>query len=119
MISDRYHLSKKEHLCEEEVFCKGNKKSSGKCKQVREAYHFIQSFPANLTIEPSLAHHIAMEFGKRLGNEEYQFVCATHLNTQSVHSHLIFNAYNLDNSNKYRDSKAQAPPEAFKIMMKN
>ena len=107
MISDRYHLSKKEHLCEEEVFCKGNKKSSGKCKQVREAYHFIQSFPANLTIEPSLAHHIAMEFGKRLGNEEYQFVCATHLNTQSVHSHLIFNAYNLDNLSKYRDSKAQ------------
>lgn len=107
MISDKYHLAKSEHISEAEVCCKGNKKSKGKRKQAREAYHFIQSFPKGLEIEPELVHHIGMEFGKCLGNEEYQFVCATHLNTQTVHNHLIFNAYNIDNLSKYRDSKAQ------------
>ena len=106
MISDKYHIAKSEHISEEEVYCNGNKKSKGKRKQAREAYHFIQSFPPN-SIDPKLAHHIGMEFGKRLGNEEYQFVCATHCNTNSVHSHLIFNAFNLDSLSKYRDSKAQ------------
>lgn len=106
IISDRYHMSKNEHLCEEEVYCKGNKKSTGKRKQAREAYHFIQSFPPN-SIDPKLAHHIGMEFGKRLGNEEYQFVCATHCSSKCVHSHLIFNSYNIDSLKKYRDSKAQ------------
>lgn len=107
MISDKYHLAKSEHISDTEVYCKSNKKSTGKRKQAREAYHFIQSFPSGLNIEPSLAHHIAMEFGKRLGNEEFPFVCASHLNTNSVHSHLIFSAYNTDKLSKYRDSKAQ------------
>ena len=105
MISNKYHMSKTEHLSEEEVICKGNKKSSGKRKQAREAYHFIQSFPPN-SIDPKLAHHIGMEFGKRLGNEEYQFVCATHCSTECVHSHLILNAYSIDLLKKYRDSKS-------------
>nr|WP_294486965.1 relaxase/mobilization nuclease domain-containing protein [uncultured Anaerosporobacter sp.] len=106
MISDKYHIAKSEHISEEAVYCKDNKKSYGKRKQAREAYHFIQSFPPD-SIDPKLAHHIGMEFGKRLGNEEYQFVCATHCNTTSVHSHLIFNSYNIDSLKKYRDSKAQ------------
>jgi len=108
MISDKYHMSKSEHLSEEEIYCKGNKKSTGKRKQAREAYHFIQSFPKGLQIEPELVHHIGMEFGKRLGREEFAFVCASHMNTDSLHNHLIFSAYNnIKNLSKYRDSKAQ------------
>lgn len=106
MISDKYHLVKSEHISDTEVICKGNKKSKGKRKQAREAYHFIQSFPP-ASIDPKLAHHIGMEFGRRLGNEEYQFVCATHCNAKCVHSHLLFNSFNLDTKKKYRDSKAQ------------
>lgn len=106
MISDKYHLAKFEHISEEEVYCIGNKKSKGKRKQVREAYHFIQSFPKGLEIEPELVHHIGMEFGKRLGNEEYQFVCSTHLNTHCLHNHILMSAYSLDNLSKYRDCKS-------------
>ncbi|MHB8131457.1 MAG: relaxase/mobilization nuclease domain-containing protein [Mobilitalea sp.] len=106
IISDRYHLAKSEHISNDEVFCKGNKKSSGKLKNSREAYHFIQSFPKGLQIEESLVHHIGTEFGKRLGGEEFQFVCSTHLNTDCLHNHIVMNAYNLDNLSKYRDSKS-------------
>lgn len=107
MVADRYHMSKTEHISGEEVYCKGNKKSEGKQKQCRDGYHFIQSFPKGLQIEHEIVHNIGMEFGKRLGNEEFSFVCSTHLNTECLHNHIIMNAYNLDNLSKYRDSKAQ------------
>lgn len=64
-----------EHISKEEVYCKGNKKSSGKRKQAREAYYFIQSSPKVLEIEPELVYHIGVEFEKRLGNEKFPFVC--------------------------------------------
>ena len=107
IISDKYHLTKSEHISEEEVYCNQNKKSKGKRKQAREAYHFIQSFPKGLEIEPELVHHIGVEFGKRLGNEEFPFVCSCHLNTECLHNHILMSAYSLDNLSKYRDSKAQ------------
>lgn len=107
MISDKYHMAKSEHISEKEVICKGNKKSSGKHKQAREAYHFIQSFPKGLEIEPELVHHIGVEFGKRLGNEEFPFVCSCHMNTTCLHNHILMSAYNLDTKKKFRDSKSQ------------
>lgn len=107
MISDKYHIAKSEHISEGEVYCKSNKKSKGKRKQARQAYHFIQSFPKGLELEPELVHHIGMEFGKRLGSEEFPFVCSCHLNTECLHNHILMSAYSLDNLSKYRDSKAQ------------
>jgi hypothetical protein len=107
IISEKYHLTTSEHLSEEEVICKGNKKSTGKRKQAREAYHFIQSFPKGMQIEPELVHHIGMEFGKRLGREEFPFVCSCHMNTDCLHNHILMSAYSLDNLSKFRDSKAQ------------
>ncbi|MFA9466947.1 MAG: relaxase/mobilization nuclease domain-containing protein [Velocimicrobium sp.] len=107
MISDKYHMAKSEHISEDEVYCNGNKKSKGKRKQAREAYHFIQSFPKWLEIEPELVHHIGMEFGKRLGNEEFPFVCSCHMNTTCLHNHILMSAVSLDFLKKFRDSKAQ------------
>lgn len=85
------YISKKE-----EVYCKGNKRSSGKRKQAREAYHFIQSFPKVLEIEPELVHHIGSEFEKRLGNEEFPYVCSCHMNTGCLNNHILMSAFNLD-----------------------
>lgn len=107
MISDKYHMAKSEHISEDAVYCNGNKKSKGKRKQAREAYHFIQSFPKGLEIEPELVHHIGVEFGKRLGNEEFPFVCSCHMNTTCLHNHILMSAYNLDTKKKFRDSKSQ------------
>jgi Relaxase/Mobilisation nuclease domain. len=107
MISDKYHLAKSEHISDAEVYCKSNKKSKGKRKQAREAYHFIQSFPKGLEIEPELVHHIGMEFGKRIGNEEFPFVCSCHMNSGCLHNHILMSAVSLDYYRKYRDSKAQ------------
>ena len=57
------------------------------------ARHLIQSFLTG-EVEPIKAHEIGMELCKKILNEDYEFVLATHVDRGHIHNHIIFNNVN-------------------------
>ena len=53
-------------------------------------YYAVQSFDEGLKINPVLAHQIARKRAERCYPNHEVFI-ATHLDTDSVHSHIIIN----------------------------
>lgn len=71
------------------------------------AYHIRQSFlPGEVT--PAEANVIGYELAMAFTKGRHQFIVATHTNTNSVHSHIIFNSTNLDCDRKFIDFKRSA-----------
>lgn len=66
-------------------------------------YQYVQSFSPNEKVTPELAHKIALEFAKQFGNRE--ILVATHLDREHLHTHFVFNAYDLDTGRKYTSNK--------------
>lgn len=67
-------------------------------KKAVVAYHIVQSFPKDYPINPRLANQIGMELLERL--EEYPGICCSHMNTRSIHNHLVISAYSADRTAK-------------------
>ena len=67
-------------------------------------YHVWQSFDEKISAE------LANEIGVKLADEmygEHQCVISTHTNTEHTHNHIVFNAYKLDGTGKYRLTTAE------------
>ena len=63
-------------------------------------YHLVQSFPKGYEIKPELAHKIALELTRKaLSN--YEFVVATHIDREHIHSHIVFNSVSFEDGRKY------------------
>lgn len=62
----------------------------GTGKGNRLAWHIVQSFEGQ-EISVEKAHQIGIELADKLLGGKYQYVLATHNNTQNVHNHIIFN----------------------------
>lgn len=59
------------------------------------AHHVIQSFkPGEIT--PNQAHDLGVEFIEKIlgGNDEYDYVIATHVDRDHIHNHIMFNPIN-------------------------
>ena len=54
------------------------------------ARHFKQSFAPG-EVSPEEAHEIALEFCERFLKGEYQYVVGTHVDTNCIHNHILFN----------------------------
>jgi len=68
------------------------------------AHHFVQSFKKGEIKNPELALKIAKEtVSKHFGNN-FQAVLATHVNTESIHTHIIINSIDME-GNKYHANK--------------
>ena len=65
----------------------------GRGKARTECQHIIQSFAPN-EVTPEQAILIGQELCKRLFDNEYQYVLATHTNTDCIHNHIIVNNVN-------------------------
>ncbi len=66
------------------------------------AYHGYQSFrPGEVT--PEIAHQIGLETARRMWGEEYEIVVTTHLNTDSVHNHLVVNSVSFRTGRKFEN----------------
>lgn len=66
------------------------------------AYHGFQSFsPGEVT--PEEAHQIGIETAKRMWGDKYQVVVTTHLNTTSIHNHLVLNAVSFKDGRKFQN----------------
>jgi len=68
------------------------------------AYHVRMSFkPGEVTAEQALA--LGRELGLRWTKGRHQFIVAAHTNTNNPHTHIIYNAVNLDGTKKFRNFK--------------
>ncbi|MFC5369833.1 relaxase/mobilization nuclease domain-containing protein [Arcanobacterium bovis] len=67
------------------------------------AHHVIQAFkPGEIT--PNKAHDLGVEFIEKIlgGNDEYDYVIATHVDRDHIHNHIIFNPINRKTLRRYR-----------------
>lgn len=67
------------------------------------AYHLVQSFK-DFETTPEIAHQCGMELVKRLFEDKYEVVLATHTDQDHLHNHIIINAVSFVDGKKYRRS---------------
>ncbi len=68
------------------------------------ARHLIQSFLPG-EVDPIKAHEIGRELCKKILNEDYEFVLATHIDRGHIHNHIIFNNVNYKTGKCYQSNK--------------
>ena len=79
-------------------------RETGMRKNGNLAYHLIQSFkPGEVT--PEKAHEIAIRLADRILEGKYSYVCATHMDKDHVHSHIVFCAADNVRHRKYNESR--------------
>lgn len=68
-----------------------------------QGYHLVQSFAAG-EVTPELAHQIAKELADRMLGGRYEYVIGTHLNTDHIHSHIVWNSVSRIDGKKYHSN---------------
>lgn len=68
-----------------------------------QGYHLVQSFAAG-EVTPELAHQIAKELADRVLGARYEYVIGTHLNTDHIHSHIVWNSVSRIDGKKYHSN---------------
>lgn len=68
-----------------------------------QGYHLVQSFAAD-EVTPELAHRIAKELADRVLGGRYEYVIGTHLNTEHIHSHIVWNSVSWIGGKKYHSN---------------
>ena len=68
-----------------------------------QGYHLVQSFAAD-EVTPELAHQIAKELADRVLGARYECVIGTHLNTDHIHSHIVWNSVSRIDGKKYHSN---------------
>ena len=68
-----------------------------------QGYHLVQSFAAG-EVTPELAHQIAKELADRVLGGRYEYVIGTHLNTEHIHSHIVWNSVSCVDGKKYHSN---------------
>ena len=66
------------------------------------AYHGFQSFKPD-EVTPEEAHRIGIETAKKMWGDRYQVLVTTHLNTDSVHNHIVVNAVSYVDGKKFQN----------------
>ena len=66
------------------------------------AYHGFQRFNPG-EVSPEKAHQIGIETARRMWGDKYQVVVTTHLNTDSVHNHMVVHAVSFRDGKKFQN----------------
>ena len=67
-----------------------------------QGYHLIHSFaPGEVTAEQ--AHRLSIEFARRLLQDNYEAVIATHTDHGHIHAHIVFNSVSCTDGKMFRD----------------
>ena len=66
------------------------------------AYHGYQSFRPD-EITPDEAHRIGVQTANKMWGDRYQVLVTTHLNTDSVHNHIVVNAVSFVDGKKFQN----------------
>lgn len=65
-----------------------------------QGFHLVQSFAAG-EVTPGQCHALGVELARRLLPQGFQVVISTHLNTDQLHNHLVWNSVNSITGKKY------------------
>lgn len=68
---------------------------------VRSAVHIIQSFSPEDPITEETAHEISCKLAKRIFQDNYQYLVSTHIDKKHIHSHILANAYAINEKKKF------------------
>ena len=68
-----------------------------------QGFHLVQSFAAG-EVTPELAHQIGLELAGQLLQSRYQAVVSTHLNTEHIHNHIVWNSVAIQDGKKYHSN---------------
>lgn len=68
------------------------------------SYHLIQSFEGK-EVSPEKCHELGLQYAKELFGDDYEFVVATHLNTDNVHNHIVINSVSFKSGNKFYSNR--------------
>lgn len=68
------------------------------------SYHLIQSFDGK-EVSPKKCHELGLQYAKELLGDDFQFVVATHLNTDNVHNHIVINSVSFKSGNKFYSNR--------------
>lgn len=81
-------------------------RSAGTGKGYVLAQHIHQSFQGK-EVSPEIALECGIELAEKFLKGNYQYVVATHINTNNIHNHIIFNNISFDNfrSFEYQDNR--------------
>jgi hypothetical protein len=66
------------------------------------AYHGFQSFRTG-EITPEEAHQIGLETARAMWGSEYEILVTTHLNTDSIHNHMVVNSVSFKTGRKFEN----------------
>lgn len=66
------------------------------------AYHLIQSFSPDDNVSPEQAHELGLKLAMEFTDGKFEFIVATHINTESLHNHIIVNAVSFYDYKKLR-----------------
>lgn len=68
------------------------------------SYHLIQSFNGK-EVSPEKCHELGLQYARELFGDDFQFVVATHLNTDNVHNHIVVNSVSFKSGNKFYSNR--------------
>ena len=68
------------------------------------SYHLIQSFDGK-EVSPKKCHELGLQYAKELFGDGFQFVVATHLNTDNVHNHIVINSVSFKSGYKFYNNR--------------
>ena len=71
-------------------------------KGTNVAYHGYQSFKTG-EVTPEVAHQIGVQTARRMWGDRYQVIVTTHLNTKTVHNHMVVNAVSFRDGKKFQN----------------
>lgn len=80
------------------------KSKFGKLDDGRLGYRFIQSFNTG-EATPEQAHAVGVEFARRVFGDRYEVVVGTHLDTETIHNHIVVNSISFVDGLKLHTSK--------------
>src|SRR5699024_7417028 len=64
-----------------------------------------QSYSPNENITPEEVFQYGKEFAENYLGEDYQYIVATHYDTEHIHNHIIFNDININTLNVFDSSR--------------
>lgn len=68
-------------------------------------FHGYQSFKKD-EVTPEIAHEIGVKLANEMWGDKYQVIVSTHLNTQHIHNHFVFNSVSFIDGKKYNSCRA-------------
>ena len=68
------------------------------------SYHLIQSFEGK-EVSPEKCHELGLQYAKEIFGDDYEFIVATHLNTDNVHNHIVVNSVSFKSGNKFYSNR--------------